>query len=223
MSFAITEMIVADVYHVFESSCVWFEREFNCVSCPIYLVVINISAFRLQLSPVATTCVHPRGWTDYCTSHKPKPRHWAHEGFIAPRLLCGTRSRWTWVIPDSRSTPLEQNWNLTFSQLIDWFFPLSTHVLYYCSLFAVCANVMFISWHVQMSEMNWIELNWELERKIEYRRQIQRTILRQPSPSTYTRAIGHYIGHVQWYSVVQYWSPLMILNPAARVRILSGG
>ena len=48
-------------------------------------------------------------WTDYYTFHEPKPRQWAHEGFITPRLPCGTRSRWTCVIPDSRSTPLEQN------------------------------------------------------------------------------------------------------------------
>ena len=76
------------------------------------------------------TCVHPRGWTDYCTSHEPKLRHWANEGFITPRLPCGTRSRWTCVIPDSRSTPLEQNWNLTFSPLIDCFFS----VVHSCTL-----------------------------------------------------------------------------------------
>ena len=63
-----------------------------------------------------------RGWIDYCTSHEPKPKHWVHEGFITPRLPCGTRSRWTCVIPDSGSTPLEQNWNLTLSQLIYCFF-----------------------------------------------------------------------------------------------------
>ena len=111
-----------------------------------------------QLLPVATTCVHPRRWTDYCTSHEPKPRHWAHEGFITPHLPCGTRSRWICVIPDSRSTPLEQNWNLTFSQLIDFFSVVHLCTLF-CSLFAVRANVMFISWRVQMSELNWIELN----------------------------------------------------------------
>ena len=39
----------------------------------------------------------------------PKQRHWTHEGSTMPRLPCGTRSRWTCVIPDSRSTPSEQN------------------------------------------------------------------------------------------------------------------
>ena len=43
------------------------------------------------------------------TSHEPKQRHWVHEGSTTPRLPCGTRSRWTCVIPDSRSTPSEQN------------------------------------------------------------------------------------------------------------------
>ena len=38
------------------------------------------------------------------------------------------------------------------------FFSLSIHILYYCSLFAVRANVMFISWRVQMSELNWIDI-----------------------------------------------------------------
>ena len=116
-----------------------------------------ISAFRLQLSPVATTCVHPRGWTDNCTSHEPKPRHWAHEGFITPRLPCGTRSRWTCVIPDSRSTPLEQNWNLTFSQLID-FFLLSIHVLYFVA-YSPCAPAWCLLAGAYKC-LNWIELNW---------------------------------------------------------------
>ena len=84
----------------------------------------------IQLSPAVPTCVHPRGWTDYCTSHEPKQRHWIHEVSTTPRLPCGTRSRWTCAIPDSRSTPLEQNWNLTF--FIDYFFPFFIYVLYYC-------------------------------------------------------------------------------------------
>ena len=48
--------------------------------------------------------------------------------------------------------------------IVDWFF----FVFHSCTLlfslvflFAVRANVMFISWRVQMSELNWIELNAE--------------------------------------------------------------
>ena len=48
-------------------------------------------------------------------------RHWVHEGSTTLRLLCGTRSRQTCVIPDFRSTHSEQNWNPTFSQLFDLF------------------------------------------------------------------------------------------------------
>ena len=44
-----------------------------------------------------------------------KTKTLGHEGSTTPRLPCGTRSRWTCVIPDSHSTPSEQNWNLTFS------------------------------------------------------------------------------------------------------------
>ena len=69
----------------------------------------QFSAFRLQFSPVVPTCAHPRAWTDFCTSHERKQRHWVHEGSTTPRLPCGTRSRWTCAIPDSRSTPSEQN------------------------------------------------------------------------------------------------------------------
>ena len=73
------------------------------------------SAFRLQLSPVAPTCAHPWGWTDNCTSHEQKQRHWVHEGSTMPRLLCRTRSRQTCMIPDFRSTPSWQvgDWNIT--------------------------------------------------------------------------------------------------------------
>ena len=38
---------------------------------------------------------------------EPKQRHWVHEGSTTSRLPCGTRSRWTCVILDSRSTPSE--------------------------------------------------------------------------------------------------------------------
>ena len=118
-----------------------------------------ISAFRLQLSPVVPTCAHPRAWTDFCTSYEPRQRHWVHEGSTSLRLPCGTRSRWTCVIPDSRSTPSEQNWNLTFSWLIDFFrFSFMYFIILFSFFFfAVRVNVMFISWRVQMSELNWIE------------------------------------------------------------------
>ena len=88
-----------------------------------------------------------------------KQRYWVHKGSTTPPLLCGTRSRQTCMIPDFRSTPSEQNWNPTFSQLINFFVFLSCmYVLYYVGFFAVRANVMFISWRVQMSELNWIEI-----------------------------------------------------------------
>ena len=68
-------------------------------------------------------------------------------------------------IPDFRFTPSEQNWNLTFSQLIIFFRFSFFHVsrlLYYCNIFRRARqpfNVMFISWRVQMSELNFY---WKL-------------------------------------------------------------
>ena len=45
----------------------------------------------------------------YVPRTKTKTLHGPTRVFITPRLPCGTRSRWTCVIPDSRSSPLEQN------------------------------------------------------------------------------------------------------------------
>ena len=48
------------------------------------------------------------------------------------------------MIPDFRSTPSEQNWNPTISQLID-FFSFSFMYIIIVAFFTVRANVMFNS------------------------------------------------------------------------------
>ena len=77
-----------------------------------------------------------------------------------PRLPCGTRSRWTCVIPDSRSTPSEQNWNLTFSQLIDLFFGFSFIYFIIYSFFSSQFAPLWCLLAGANKCLNWIELHW---------------------------------------------------------------
>ena len=113
-----------------------------------------ISAFRLQLSRSSS-----RFDRLYCTSHEPKQRHWVHE-VSTPCLLCGTRSRTPVDLRDSGLSLHSFRTKLKSSLFHSWFFSVFIHVLYYCLgiafFFAVRANVMFISWRIHMSELNWI-------------------------------------------------------------------
>ena len=75
----------------------------------------------------------------------------SREFYATPHLPCGTRSRRTCVIPDSRSTPSEQT-EISLSQSINFLFSFLYPII--VAFFAVRANVMLISWRVQMSELN---------------------------------------------------------------------
>ena len=100
---------------------------------------------RLQMSPVPSsrlfiwsmlsravpTCAHSRGWTDYCTSHELKQRHWVHEGSTTPRLPA-----WNSLPVDLRDPGLSLHSFRTKLKshffIVYWFFSVFIYVLYYC-------------------------------------------------------------------------------------------
>ena len=88
---------------------------------------------------------------DYCTSQEPKQRHWVHEGSITPRLPCGTRSLWTCVIPDSRSTKLKSHF---FTD--DWFFFRWPFMYFIIVAFSPCAPTWCLLAGAYKC-LNWIE------------------------------------------------------------------
>ena len=106
----------------------------------------------------------------YVPRTKTKTLH-AHEGSTTPRLQCGTRSRWTCVIPWTL-TPLLQD-KTEISLFHSWLICFS--VSRSCTLLLSIYSFLFLrrarqrdvhysvvlAWRVQMSELNWIEhIRW---------------------------------------------------------------
>ena len=96
-----------------------------------------------------TICAHPRGYTVPRTKTKTLgPRG------VLLRLICYVdlapgRLAWFWTFASFLQKKIEislfHSWMIFFVYFIT------------VAFFAMCANVMFISWHVQMSELNWTE------------------------------------------------------------------